>query len=117
MATIKFIKEKQTIEVEVGTNLRQAARRNGIEIYPGIHKYPLMNCMGLSMCGKCAVLVKKGMENCSPMGVRESLRLKPSFIYIGHESEMRLACQTEVNGNIEVETQPEMNFHGERFWG
>lgn len=117
MPKINFVKEKKTIEVEPGTNLRHAARMNGIEIYPGIHKYPLMNCMGFSMCGKCAVLVKKGMENCSGMGLREKARLLPSFMYIGHESEMRLACQTQVNGDIDVETQPEMNWHGERFWG
>lgn len=116
MPKIKFIKEKQTVEVEPGANLRQAARRSGIEVYPGIHKYPGMNCMGFSMCGKCAVLIKKGMENCSPVGMMEGLRLKPSFMYIGHEDEMRLACQTQVNGDIEVETQPEMNWHGERFW-
>jgi 2Fe-2S ferredoxin len=117
MPTIKFIKEKKTIEVPAGANLRQEALKHGVEIYPGIHKYPLLNCMGFSMCGKCAVLVKKGMENCNVMGVRESLRLKPSFIYIGHENEMRLACQTKVNGDIEVETQPEMNWYGDRFWG
>lgn len=117
MPKVKFIKEKKEIEVEPGANLRQVARQNGVEIYPGIHKYPLMNCMGFSACGKCAVLIKKGMENCSMMGFREKLRLSPSFIYIGHENEMRLACQTQVNGDIEVETQPAMNLYGERFWG
>jgi hypothetical protein len=30
---------------------------------------------------------------------------------------MRLSCQLQVNGDIEVETQPEMNWCGERFWG
>ncbi len=117
MPKIKFIKENKTIEVEAGSNLRKVARSNGCEVYPGIHKYPLMNCMGFSMCGKCVVNIKKGMENCSPMGFREALRLKPSFMFIGHENEMRLSCQLNVNGDIEVETQPELNWHGERFWG
>ena len=31
--------------------------------------------------------------------------------------ELRLACQARVNGDIEVETQPGVNWHGERFWG
>jgi ferredoxin len=30
---------------------------------------------------------------------------------------LRLACQARVNGDVEVETQPEVNWHGERFWG
>jgi ferredoxin len=115
MPTIKLIKEKKSIEVPAGANLRKAALAEGVELYPGIHK--LLNCHGLAMCGKCAVLVKKGMENCSEMSLPEMARLKTSFVYIGHESEMRLACQTEVNGDIEIETQPEMNWHGDRFWG
>ena len=32
------------------------------------------------------------------------------------EDEMRLACQTTVNGDIEVETQPPVRITGEKFW-
>jgi hypothetical protein len=27
-----------------------------------------------------------------------------------------LSCQTTVHGDIEVETQPGFNWHGEKFW-
>jgi hypothetical protein len=30
---------------------------------------------------------------------------------------LRLSCQAKVYGDIEVETQPPLNLHGERFWG
>lgn len=121
MPKIKFVKENKTIEVPAGTNLRQAARKEGVQLYSGVHKY--VNCMGFGQCASCKVHIKKGQENCSKMGVMESMRLRfpldfPTFLArIGHEDELRLACQTRVEGDIEVETTPPFNWHGERFWG
>jgi hypothetical protein len=37
-----------------------------------------------------------------------------SWFKFGHEHEVRLACQTSVIGNVEVLTQPEFNWFGER---
>jgi ferredoxin len=62
------------------------------------------------------VLVTKGMENASPLGAFERMRLKMSMAYIGHEDTMRLACQTTVNGDMEVQTRPPMNWFGENFF-
>ena len=41
------------------------------------------------------------------------------FAYMGKEKEIRMACQTRVigNGEVEVETRPPLNLHGEKFWG
>src|SRR3954447_17885695 len=119
MPTIKFINEKKTVEVEPGTNLRKAALQEGISLYPGLNRY--VNCMGLGSCASCRVHVKKGIENTSPMRLKERLRLLLGpltfFARLGHENELRLACQTKVNGDIEVETQPGINWHGEKYWG
>lgn len=120
MPTIKFIKEKRTLEVPAGSNLRKEALKAGVELYPGVHKHALLNCHGFSVCGSCRVLIKKGMENTSKEGILE--RMTPlhnplmAMAKIGHEDEMRLACQTTVNGDIEVETCPPMNWHGDKFW-
>lgn len=117
MPKVHFVKEKKTIEVPEGANLRKEARRNGIELYWGPHKY--LHCRGFGVCTSCKVLIRKGTENVSPQGTWERLNLlKPPAVFsrIGHEHDLRLACQTEVHGDIEVETQPEMNWHGERFW-
>jgi ferredoxin len=38
------------------------------------------------------------------------------FARIGHESDLRLACQCQVNGDCEVQVQPAMNWSGEKFW-
>src|SRR6516162_5569132 len=61
MPKVTFVNEKTEIEVPIGSNLRQEARKAGIEVYKGIERY--LNCRGLGLCGTCKVLVKKGMEN------------------------------------------------------
>jgi ferredoxin len=114
MPKVKFIKEKTDIEVPDGANLRQEARKAGIQVYPGVNKY--LNCMGMGTCGTCRVLIKKGMEHTGPKTFIEKLTLLRMFSTIGHEHEMRLSCQCAVRGDIEVETQPAMNLSGENFW-
>jgi len=120
MPTIKFIKEKKTVEVENGTNLRRAAIREGIHLYQFPHN-DVLNCRGLGMCASCRVLIKKGIENVRPAGLWERIRwyLDPLafFARLGHEKEIRLSCKVQVHGDIEVETQPPVNMHGEKFWG
>jgi ferredoxin len=111
MPRIKFYKEKQEVEVPVGANLREAALKAGIGLYPGINK--VLNCLGHGTCGSCRVLVINGtVANTSPMGLIERLRFKLSYLNLGDEAEMRLACQTKVTGDIEVYTQPAFNWAG-----
>jgi ferredoxin len=114
MPTITFSNEKKEIQVPPGANLRKEALQAGVQLYPGIHK--LANCHGFGTCGSCRVLVTKGMENTSPKGLIESARLAVSLAYIGNESTMRLACQTQVNGDITVTTCPGLNLYGENFF-
>jgi len=114
MPVVNFVNEKKQIQVPAGANLRQEAIKAGIQLYPHIHR--LLNCHGLAQCGSCRVRIVKGMENASPMGTLEKLRLKPSFAYIGNEETMRLACQTLVNGDMDVETRPPLNLFGENFF-
>lgn len=102
MPKVHFVKEKKTIEIPEGANLRKEARRNGIRT------------------GR-KVLIRKGAENVNPQSAWERMRLVMNplafFARIGHEQDMRLAGDTKVYGDIEVETQPGVNWHGERFWG
>lgn len=114
MPTIKFVNEKKEIQVPEGANLRREALRNGISVYKGVEK--VLNCRGWGSCGTCRVLITKGMENTSKMGLKERIRLKFSMPYIGNEETMRLACQTNVNGDIEVQTKPPLNLYGENFF-
>lgn len=114
MPKVVFVKEKTEIQVPEGANLRQEARKAGIQIYKGLDQY--INCRGLGLCGTCRVLVKKGMENLGPKSFIERFTLGRMLSSIGHEDEMRLACQTTVKGDCTIETKPEINLSGENFW-
>ena len=118
MAKITFVKEKKTIEVPAGTNLRKAALENGFQVYWGPHQ--ILNCLGWGSCGSCKVMITKGQDNVSKPGLKERLRILAGpllfFWRIGNEKSLRLSCQCKVNGDIEVETTPMGNWHGERFW-
>jgi ferredoxin len=46
----------------------------------------------------------------------DPLMMVPSMAFIGNEETMRLSCQTLVEGDIEVETGPELNLFGENFF-
>ena len=137
MPTVRFAKENREIEVPSGENLRQAAINAGVNLYSGgdgvvagLQKN-VLNCHGFGQCGLCRVLITKGMENTSRMGIIERARFRsplptpvtplgidplPCMAYIGQEDEMRLACQTKVEGDIEVETHPALNLFGENFF-
>lgn len=120
MPTVNFVKEKITAEVQDGEDLRTVARRNGVELYSGPHK--VVNCMGLGMCCSCNVNVTSGEENCSSKGILEKIHkwthpLLALKILSNPDKEVRLACQTQVHGDVEVETHPAINWHGDKFWG
>ena len=128
MPLVKFIKENKEIDVPYGANLRQEAIKAGINVHQGVNGFgatinKFLNCHGIGQCGTCRVLVTKGMENTSPMGVVEKVRFynplpdpMPCMAFIGNESTMRLACRTKVLGDIEVETGPQLNLFGENFF-
>ncbi len=111
MPKVKFVREDVEIEVEKGANLRKAAMENGVQIYEGI--FQTFNCHGLSQCAECRVLIKKGMENTNKPNMIETMRGMAGFYRIGVEEEVRLSCQTKVEGDIEVYTRPGFNWYGE----
>ena len=128
MPIVKFVNEKKELEVPKGANLRREAMRAGINLYAQGNgwlsslKMYVLNCHGLGQCGTCRVLITKGMENTNPRGLVERCRFRLplpepcSMGFIGNEDTMRLACRTEVHGDIEVRTRPELNLFGENFF-
>ena len=129
MPIVKFVKEKKEIEVPQGAWLRAEAVKAGINLNCGVNGFGVtankyLNCFGFGMCGTCRVLITKGMENTNPLTLREKVKFKLPFpdpvpcclAYIGHEDTMRLACMTQINGDIEVDSAPEVNLFGENFF-
>lgn len=132
MPLVKFINEKKEIEVPEGAVLRTEAIKAGINLNCGVNGYgesinKIMNCHGFGLCGTCRVLITKGIENTNKLTSREWVKFKtplptpvpdpiPCLAYIGHEDTMRLACMTKVFGDIEVESNVEVNLFGENFF-
>lgn len=128
MPIVKFINENKEIEVPAGANLRTEAIKAGINTHQGVNGFgasvnKFLNCHGLGQCGTCRVRIVKGMDHASPMGMIEKFRFYnplpdpfPCLAFVGNEDTMRLACQTRVDGDMEVETGPPLNLFGENFF-
>jgi ferredoxin len=122
MPKVTFVAEKKEIEVPASSNLRDEARKAGVQVNFQVVDLAsgffgrYLNCQGHGLCGSCKVLVKKGTENLSPKGRLERFTLWRMLSTIGSEDEMRLACQVKVNGDCSIQTRPEFNWSGENFW-
>jgi ferredoxin len=108
MAQIKFVRERKTVEADNGANLADVMRANGIDL----STLRVKLCGGHGVCGGCRVLIRGGDENVSPKTWVERLRLAISFLEVGHESDLRLACQVLVKGDVVVETAPKLDWWG-----
>ncbi len=100
---VKVIAQGQTIECNISTNLRQVLLENGVDLHNGGSK--VINCRGIGSCGTCAVLVEGAV---SEANWRDKTRrsLPPH----SPTRNLRLACQTQVLGDVKV-----TKFGG--FWG
>ncbi|MEA5509102.1 2Fe-2S iron-sulfur cluster-binding protein [Crocosphaera sp. UHCC 0190] len=96
--TINFVKENKEVVFAQGSNLREKALQNKVDIYT--FKGKLTNCGGYGQCGTCIVEIVEGMENLSPRTDFEQRVLKKK------PDSYRLACQTIVNGPVTVKTKP-----------
>lgn len=119
MPKVKFVNEKITVDANNGDDLRSIALQNGVQIYEGPHKF--VNCMGFGTCCSCSVAITRGSENVSGRGLLERFwkLVRPIFglkIICNPEKNVRLACCARVKGDVEVETHPPVNWHGEKFW-
>lgn len=99
----KVTAQGKTLYCELGANLRQVLRQNGI----ALHNPPSdrINCRGLGTCGTCAVQVE---GNVSAANWRD--RTRRSLPPHTAERDLRLACQTQVLGDLQV-----AKYDG--FWG
>ncbi|NJN31057.1 MAG: (2Fe-2S)-binding protein [Synechococcales cyanobacterium RM1_1_8] len=97
----------QTFSCPIGANLRRSLLDNNIDLHNGGSK--LINCRGLGTCGTCAVQLQ---GEASPPNWREQQRLgfPPHRRDASTAKGLRLACQTQVLGDITV-----TKFEG--FWG
>ncbi len=95
--------EGKTFECEMGANLRQVLLKQGIDLYNQQAK--VINCHGIGTCGTCAVQIEGKV---SEVNWRD--RTRRSLPPHQANRDLRLACQTQVMGDIRV-----TKYDG--FWG
>ncbi len=94
MLKIKFEEQNRTIEVEPGSNLREATINNKLSIYK--HMFKILNCRGRGLCTSCKVEIVSGKVD--PRNEIEQDKLKKADLNV------RLACQITVQDNLVVKT-------------
>lgn len=92
MPVIRFAKNIKEITVASGANLMQELLRAGLPV--------ASSCHGDGICGKCRVRVVSGAENLSKIGSLEQL-LRDRLLV---PREFRISCQTQVLGDIVIDT-------------
>jgi ferredoxin len=100
MPKVTFQNEAITVDVPEGKTIKAVAEQAGVNLYAGF--WAAYHCPGIGMCpgAGCRVWVLERQKDAtSPRTFLE--RIRP-----GHKGTIRLACQTQVLGEIEVRTQP-----------
>ncbi|MBW4637804.1 MAG: (2Fe-2S)-binding protein [Gloeocapsa sp. UFS-A4-WI-NPMV-4B04] len=100
---VKVLAQGKTITCNQGRNLREVLLENGIDLYNG--GSTVINCRGIGTCGTCAVEIVGEISQANWRD--QTRRLLPPH---SPTRNLRLACQTQVLGDISV-----TKFDG--FWG
>jgi len=90
MPIIKFLPDLKEETANKGETILEVAIRAGI---PMIHI-----CMGNGRCSTCRVKITEGLENVSPRSIEE-FKIAESLSF---GRDIRLACQTRIEGDITV---------------
>ncbi|MDX2212639.1 MAG: 2Fe-2S iron-sulfur cluster-binding protein [Oculatellaceae cyanobacterium bins.114] len=99
----KVAAQGKIIDCSNGANLRQVLLQNGIELHNGQSSW--INCRGIGTCGTCAVQIEGTVSE--PNWRDTTRRSMPPHSLMQNR---RLACQTQVLGDVKI-----TKFDG--FWG
>jgi adenylate cyclase len=90
MLRIYYLPDEREVETVEAETILQASLRAGI---PHAHA-----CGGKARCSTCRVIILDGMKHCKPRNVKE--KKLAERLHFG--SEIRLACQTRINGEVKL---------------
>jgi len=91
----KVTAQGKSFECPQGANLRQVLLQNGIDLYNGATS--TLNCHEIGTCGTCAVQVEGAVSE--PEWRERTRRSLPPHSLTQNR---RLACQTQVLGDVKV---------------
>ncbi len=101
----------KTIDCQPGENLRRVLLAAGVDLYNG--NANIINCRGIGSCGTCAVEIEALDTSSDKQAVSDANwrdRARRSLPPHDPSKDLRLACQTQVYGDIRV-----TKYDG--FWG
>ena len=98
MPELFFVNEDKRINVDMGSNLREAAIDGKVGIYSNIFT-KLFNCRGNGRCGTCVVKIES--EKINPPNEIEKKKLKKKLV---SDSNLRLACQLNITTDLKIYT-------------
>ncbi len=99
MPKITFVRENVQVDVPDGDSVRYPALEHDVSVYCGVKQ--VVNCHGNGLCGFDRVAVSpsvntNGLTFMEKFWLRGDLKKNPN---------MRLACQVQVFGDVNVDTQ------------
>ena len=109
MPAIHFERERKSLDVLPGTNLRTAALMSGIELYSTVHRVFHVNVDAGPVrfpCGSDVIEIVEGKGINSRTPEEEEVIGGRWFFKRKVAPNMRLACQVVVNGDVTVRTMP-----------
>ena len=101
MPTITYVRQNKQVEVPEGDTVRYPALENDVPVYCGLWKFA--NCHGNGLCGTDRVSVSP-LSNTSPRTFLERFWLRND---LKKDPNVRLACQTRIFGDVNVNTKCE----------
>jgi len=100
LCRVHFSPDDRAAEVERGETVLAAAQKAGI--------YISSLCGGDGICGKCRVIVRNGNIHTKPTTLLDRDEIRGNYI---------LACQSTVQGDLEIEIPPETRLEEGQFLG
>lgn len=91
MATIKNHTTGATAQCEPGSNFREVAQNQGLDVAFGCES---------GICSTCLIQINSGAEHLGPKTEQEDFTLEARGIEPG-DMNTRLGCQCTVNGDVE----------------
>ncbi len=92
MPKILFLKDKLTVEVQIGSKLPEIVDVSGASVPFGCR---------MGSCGTCRILIEEGMENLNARTDLEN-EMFDNFTSVGDNE--RLGCQIIINGDVTIQS-------------
>jgi len=100
LCRVHFLPDDRSADVERGETVLAAAQKAGI--------YISSLCGGDGICGKCRVILRSGEIQSKPTTLLDRDEIQQNYI---------LACQTTVQGDLEIEIPPETRLEAGKILG